>query len=431
QLLLETVPGSEVIAVGIWFLNGSRDEGPLEEGFSHFIEHMLFKGTERLTPYSIACDIDRVGGSINAFTEREVTAVHTTVPRDYFRHVFEIMCEICFASIFPEDELAKEQQVILNEISSSEDSPEENAFDIFMESLWPDHALSKKIMGTKKSIQAVKRERLVAFYRSYFVPKNCIISVAGGINADQANSFIEETLLRFAVVETSQNSEFGKKRIPPKATGFKRFVEGSWNQAQVYFGTQFAKPAKGKDYYTQLLLSTAFGESMSGRLFQEIREKQGLCYSISSYRTYYSDAGFWMIYANTLPDSVRALLEGIQQELGRLFSDPVTGKELEDAKMQIKGSLILAKQDMEVRMKRMTRQFLAMEQILTYQECFELIDSVCLDDIVQSTSQILGNPDSGLLVYGCKGLKKLAKIPFCFSGPALLESSKIQPKQSK
>lgn len=409
-MLLESVPGSDVVSVGLWFPTGSRDEDPGQEGFSHFVEHMLFKGTDRLSAFDIACDIDRVGGSINAFTEREVTSVYTSVPKEYFQHVFEIMHDICFFSVFPEEEILREQSVVLNEISASEDSPEETAFDEFLALYWQNNAIAKPIMGSRQSVKKIKRAAILEFYKKHYNIGNCIISIAGDFKIEFIVSYIEKI-----IKQTGQRSVLysaAEQRIIPEESRFTRYMEGTFSQTHVYIGSQFEKPAALKDYYSLLLFSSAFGESMSSRLFQEVREKQGLCYSISSFRNYYSDIGFWMIYANTMSENSEKLLRSIEHEIKNLALHPVSQKELDDAIMQVKGTMILSKQDMEARMKRMARQYIAMGKVLSYEDCFSIIEDISLRDIELVADAIFKTGPLSILGYGGKGLKKLSKCSF-------------------
>jgi predicted Zn-dependent peptidase len=406
ELLCEPVPGSEVTALGFWFLHGSRDETPDEQGFSHFLEHMIFKGTSRRTPREIACDVDRVGGVLNAATEKEVTSVYASVPAQYFNVVLDVICDIAFNATLPPDELEKEKLVVQNEISSIEDSPEEKGYEVFVETVWHGHPLASKIAGTAEAVRAIGRQRLNDFYRSRFVHERLVISVAGGIDASDAARMIEAKLNEYG--GRTLKPEEGD-RTPPPFYPCAMTREDDFSQAQIYYARRFPIPRRVKDYYEHLLLSTAFGESMSSRLFQNIREDEGLCYSVYSSRTYYSDCAILLLHASTLPDQVPAMLASLVREIGKLKEGALTQQEIDEARLQVKGSLVLGKQDVEVRMKRLARQYIAMRVLTSYEDSFRIIDTVTRDDISRLVGNIFTPQESALLIYGCEGLGDVEK----------------------
>ncbi len=410
-LLCEPVEGSEAVAAGFWFLHGSRDERPGEEGFSHFLEHMIFKGTGRRNAREIACDIDRVGGILNAATEKEITSIYASVPREHADVMLDVICDIAFGAVLPEGEIEKEKLVVQNEISSIEDSPEETGYELFAETIWRGHPLAARITGTAESVKAIAREKLQVFHRRRFTPDRLVVSIAGGLDADSAARAVETVMERYLGRDGAGPGTGAPpaRTVPPFAAGT-ALREDRFTQAQAFYARAFGRPGSLKDYYEHLILSTAFGESMSSRLFQNIREEQGLCYSIYSSRTYYSDCAVFMIHASTLPEQVQALLEAIDREIGRLRDDSLTQREIDDARLQVKGALVLSKQDVEVRMKRLARQYISMGEILTYEESFRLIESVTEDDVRKVTGVLFGSGGPALLVYGCPGLKKVKPV---------------------
>lgn len=403
-VICEPVNHAEAAAIGFWFLHGSRDEITKENGFSHFLEHMIFKGTGRRTPRDIACEIDRVGGSINAGTEKEVTSVFTSVPGEYLPVVLDVMCDIAFGSTLPDEEITKEKLVVQNEISSIEDSPEEMGFELFVETIWQGHPLAEKITGSLESITTVTRAKLEKFYRKHFRPSRLLVSAAGAIDPVSLCDMLEKKIAEYGM--TKENASGLPTRTPPPFCRGAHIVEDTFTQAQIFYARLLPTPAKIRDYYEQLLVSTAFGESMSSRLFQTIREEEGLCYTVYSSRAYYSDTALWMIYASTMPELLGQLLQSLARELNTLRRHPCSQKEIDEARLQIKGSLILARQDVEVRMKRLARQYIAMGSILSYEECFGIIDSITKADLDQQINQLFAD-DGGaaLLVYGAPGIK--------------------------
>jgi predicted Zn-dependent peptidase len=410
RILLEPVPATEIISVGFWFLHGSRDEAEDREGYSHFLEHMLFKGTSRRSTTQIAREIDRVGGGINAFTEKEVTCVYCTVPKEHFHLAVDILTDIVFHSTFPEHELDLEKTVVINELKSSEDTPEEKSFDLFFSGMWDGHPLSRRIIGTERSIKGITREALLNFYRRFFTAANLVVSVAGDFTE-------QEVLEEFARIECPAGADDSiKNRIKPVQQVRADFVPDKFQQAHVYLGS-YLRPARSvRDYYIQLIVSTCFGEAVSSRLFQEIREKQGLCYSIFSSRIYYSDVGLWIIYANTLPGMIPRLLDSTAAEYRRFIAAPPAQDELEESRCHIRGTLILSKQDLEVRMKRIARQYIVMRELLTYEESMSLVGSITKDEIDAELAYLDQHAAYNLLVFGCRDVVKYRKYTLSMRG---------------
>ncbi len=409
-LLCEPVEGSEVVAAGFWFLHGSRDEQPGEEGFSHFLEHMIFKGTGKRNAREIACDIDRVGGILNAATEKEITSIYASVPREHAGVMLDVICDIAFGADLPEGEIEKEKLVVQNEISSIEDSPEETGYELFVETFWRGHPLGARITGTAESVRVIAREKLEGFYGRRFVPGRLVVSVAGGLDSQTAARLVETVMGEYPGRGPGAAGAAATGRIPPAFFPGTIVKDGRFSQAQAYYARPFPRPARLKDYYEHLILSTAFGESMSSRLFQNVREEEGLCYSIYSSRSYYSDCAVFMVHASTLPGQAPALLAALDRELCRLREGSLTQQEIDDARLQVKGALVLSKQDVEVRMKRLARQFLSMGEILSYEESYRLIDSVTAADIRRLIDVLFDSAAASLLVYGCPGLKKVKPV---------------------
>jgi predicted Zn-dependent peptidase len=409
-ILLEPVPATDIISIGFWFLHGSRDEEENQLGFSHFLEHMLFKGTARRSTARIAREIDRVGGGINAFTEKEVTCIYCTVPKEHFNLAVDILSDIVFHSTMPTLELDREKTVVLNELKSGEDTPEEQSFDLFFAKLWRGHPLSRRIIGSEQSIKKISREHALSFYKKYFVAENLVIAVAGDFNE-------HEVLAVFAELPCAKGSPAPvRNRTAPVRRASNDFIPDRFQQAHIYLGSYLRAANTVRDYYIQLILSTCFGESVSSRLFQEIREKQGLCYSIFTSRLYYSDVGLWIIYASTFPKFIPQLLEQVAGEHRRLISAPPSQEEIEEAKCHIRGTLILSKQDLEVRMKRIARQFIIMKELLTYEESITLLDSIEKKDLDREIDYLAHNAEYNLLVYGCKDVVKYRKQTFPMTG---------------
>ena len=407
-LLLEPVDRTDTLCIGFWFLHGSRDEGPDQRGFSHLLEHMLFKGTARRTALSIAQEIDRVGGIINAFTEKETTCVYAIIPREHLRLAFDILSDMTVGSLLDQDELAKEKEVIINEIRSVDDSPEEKGHDRFLREMWGEHSLARKITGEVEDVQNAGREELVCFCRQWLVPANTVIAVAGNFDAQEARD------LASAVFSSSSGSGRAQ-RSAPKWQRRNAFVADRFNQVQIYAGTCYPIDHDISHYYTSLVFSTAFGESMSCRLFQKLREELALCYTVYSFRTFFSDTGMWTIYANTTPAQTPRFLAALDQELAHLLVEPLTAAEIEDAKSHLVGSMILSREDMETRMKRLVRQHLMMDRILSFEESVSALRAVTRDAVEAHAKSCLRGDAFSLLAYGSRGMARLKGFSFSFA----------------
>lgn len=408
-LLLEPVDRTDTLCIGFWFLHGSRDEGESERGYSHFLEHMLFKGTARRSALTIAQEIDRVGGIINAFTEKEVTCVYVIIPREHLALAFDILTDMTTGSLLDAVELEKEKAVIVNEIRSVDDSPEEKGHDRYLREMWGDHPLSRKITGEVKDVQGIHREPLERFYRTRLVAANTLIAVAGNCSADEVRDLANAVFPR---------SEPAAARLPRTLPMWQRrisLVPDRFNQVQIYAGTCYPIDHRVDPYYTSLVFSTAFGESMSCRLFQKLREERGLCYTVYSFRTFFSDAGMWTIYANSTPQQAAAFLAALDEELKKLLAMPLTTPEVEDARSHLIGSMILSREDMETRMKRLVRQHMMMDRVLSFDESVAALRRVGTADVEDFARRHLRHDTFSLLAYGSRGIGRIRGFDFTFA----------------
>jgi predicted Zn-dependent peptidase len=409
-LLLEPVDRTDTLCIGFWFLHGSRDESSGERGYSHFLEHMLFKGTSKRSAFAIAQEIDRVGGIINAFTEKEFTCVYAIIPKEHLRLAFDVLSDMTTGSLIESAEMEKEKTVVVNEIRSVDDSPEEKGHDRYLREMCGDHPISRKITGEVEEVQQISQADLVRFYRQRLVPQNTIFAVAGNFAPDEVRALSE------AVFPSSVSSVLPLQRSTPAWKRKVAVVPDRFNQVQVYAGTCYPLDHELSHYYTSLVFSTAFGESMSCRLFQKLREQLGLCYTVYSFRTFFSDVGMWTIYAGATPHQARALLEALDAELARLLREPLSRQEIDDAKSHLAGGMILAQEDMESRMKRLVRQFVTMGRVLEFDESLAALRAVADLDIVQLARQCLRRDAFSLLAYGTKGLNGIQSFDFTFPG---------------
>jgi predicted Zn-dependent peptidase len=408
RLILETVENTDVASIGLWQLSGSRDEKDSETGFTHFLEHMLFKGTSRRSAYRIAQEVERVGGYLNAFTEKEVTCFYCTLPGEHIDLAVDVLTDMYFSSVLDDRELQKEKAVIVNEIKTIEDNPEEKGQQIYLESLWDNHPLSRKITGEVHDVESIDRQRLAAYYRGKYGPATTVITASGKIDPED---------LRTAV-ESSFPPQDGRPAPVQRRAPAPRFlwekVPDKFEQVHLYTGTSYSSSTEIGEYYQDLVFNTLFGESMSSRLFQRLREDRGLCYSVSSFRSYFTDVSLWTIYANTIPSLLPNLVEAINEELARLHDEPPTEREIEDAKSQLKGNMILAREDMENRMKRLFRQYHLTGRAIEYDSSLDLLSRVDRRDVLSIIERRIRPQRFNLLAYGSRKLKKLPRSRYSF-----------------
>jgi predicted Zn-dependent peptidase len=408
RIILETVANTDVASIGLWQLNGSRDELPGEAGYSHFLEHMLFKGTMKRNTYQIAQAVERVGGYLNAFTEKEVTCFYCTLPGESIDLAVDVLTDMYFFSLLDEQELRKEKAVIVNEIKTIEDNPEEKGQQIYLESMWNGHPLSRKITGETDQVEGIDQPRLLDFYRGRYTPSTTVITASGKFDADRLVQGLTDAFAADGHGATAVKREQPATRLQWQA------IPDKFEQVHLFTGTSYPSSTRIDEYYHDLVFNTLFGESMSSRLFQRLREDRGLCYSVSSFRTYFTDISLWTIYANTVPRLLPDLVEAINEELARLHDQPPTEREIEDAKSQLKGNMILAREDMENRMKRLFRQYHLTGMVVEYETSLELLRGISREEVL-SIIQNRIHPDSfNLLAYGSRKLKNLPRQGFTF-----------------
>ena len=393
-LLCEPVESTETCAVGFWFPTGSRDEQRHERGLSHFLEHMLFKGTECRSALDIAVQIDRVGGNINAFTDRESTCFFCTLPAAHAGVAVDVLCDMVRSATLAEADIRKEKVVVCNEIRAADDSPEEQGYQMFLERMWGSHPLAATVAGREQDVARIDRDGLEAFYRHRYHPGNLVVTAAGNLEFDAVARIVNERL------GGGGEPVAAGKRVPPAQHRSQEYADSPFQQAQIYAATTLAPPAAPATYYALLVLSTAFGESMSSRLFQRIREDAGLCYSVETFRSHYSDVWKWGIYANALPELAPRLLAALNRELHRLADHPPSGSEVDDAISHLTGSMVFAREDMETRMKRIAGQYQLFGSVMELDQAANLLHSVTADDVAAVAARLVQPGRFNLLVYG-------------------------------
>ena len=370
------------IAIGIWMKSGSRDEAPEFNGISHFIEHMVFKGTTSRSAQQIARQVDSIGGNMDAFTGKETICFNIKVLDEHLPTAIDILSDLVLNPVFNAKDIVREKGVILEEIKMDEDNPDYLVHEIFTQNFWKDHPLGKPILGTKETVRSFKQDNLFNFYRERFAPNNMIISAAGNLNHERFVDLIQQ---RFASLSSVPNGHH-----QPAPTVTPRIItrnKKSLEQVQLCMGVP-SHPISHEKRYVSYVLNTMLGGGMSSRLFQKIREEQGLVYSIYSDLNPYRDTGCLSVYAGTSLESTHKVVESVLAEFRELKSVTVAEDELRRAKDQLKGSLMLSLESSTARMSNLARQEMYFERFFSLDETIAQIESVTAAEISEMSNQL-------------------------------------------
>lgn len=380
RIVSEHVPGVRSVSIGIWVFTGSRNEVEEINGVSHFLEHMMFKGTKNRTAQQIAEEFDSIGGHVNAFTGKEYTCYYARVLDTYKEYALEILSDMFFHSTFLQDELEREKKVILEEIKMYEDTPDSLVHDLLATALFGEHALGRPILGTEAHIKQMTRDMLIKYMEEHYIPNNIVLSIAGNID----EGFIQTIEKQFSSLDRKNHSV---ERIQPQFEFNSMIRHKDTEQAHLCLGYE-GLAAKDDSLVSLMLVNNALGRGMSSRLFQEIREKRGLAYSVFSYHSAYVDSGMLVIYAGTNKDQISELIDVIEYTLEDLVEKGLNEEELENKKRQLKGNILLSLENTNSRMTRNGRNELLLGKHRTLDEITEEIDRVTVDHINQTIKRI-------------------------------------------
>lgn len=373
-VISEEVGHVRSISVGIWVKCGSRKENTNTNGTAHFVEHMLFKGTESRSAFDIASAIDSVGGMMNAFTGKETTSFYITIPDYHLPLAIDLLADIFANSRFDQAGIGREKSVILQEIRMLEDSPDEYIHDLFEAVFWSDHPLALPILGTEERVQGFRRKSLVQFFQRHYRGANLILTAAGNLQHDVLADLAAKAFGGLGCAAVAEET------APPALRQGLTVMERDLEQVHIVIGAP-APSAVDPRRYAGLLMNAVLGGSMSSRLFQEIRENRGLAYEIQSYLIPYSDTGMLGVYVGTSREKVREVVGLIRAELRRMANELLTEKELRDVKELTKGNLLLGMESMDSRMARLARNEICYGRPVSADEAVERIDAVRADEI--------------------------------------------------
>ncbi|MFN8025206.1 MAG: pitrilysin family protein [Acidimicrobiia bacterium] len=395
RVVTESLPGLRSVAVGYWVGTGSRDEPDALAGSSHFLEHLLFKGTDRRHAADIAEAVESVGGDMNAFTGQEVTAFYMRMPDRHLATALDIMSDIVWSPALRTDEVESERQVILEEIHMRDDAPDDLVHEVFAGALFPGHPLGREIAGSDETVEAMTRDQIAEYHALHYRPGNIVVAVAGNVDHDDVVAQVEAALpngerdrpVRGRLTQEGEPESFA-------------MVDRPHEQAHVVVGMR-ALRRDDPDRYALAVLDQVLGGGMSSRLFQEVREKRGLAYSVYSYRAAFQETGALAVYAGTAPERVDETLEIVNAELDRLVADGgISDKELNSAKGHLTGSLALSLESSSSRMHRIGRSELTMGEIPSLDDVVAMVEVVTHDDVSRVIERVLAPGERTLAAVG-------------------------------
>lgn len=374
RIITEEIPHVRSVSIGLWVGAGSRDERPEINGMAHFIEHMMFKGTQSRTAKQIAEELDAVGGQLNAFTSKEYTCYYAKVLDEHLDVAIDLLADMFFNSLFQPEELEKEKNVIIEEIKMYEDAPDELVHDFFASTIWHDHALGRPIIGNIDIVRSITREQMLDFYKNFYVPGSLVIAVAGSIRHEAVVAKLAPLFSDFTGPAPARHylSPVANARILGK--------QKETEQVHLCLGTP-GLPLDHEKTYILHVLNSILGGGISSRLFQEIREERGLAYSVYSYHTSYRDAGLFSVYTGLSRENLDEVLELIAREIKNIKKQGASPEEVRRAKAQLKGSMFLGLENVSNRMSRLGKSELCLGRIILPEEAAEKIDRVTGEDV--------------------------------------------------
>jgi predicted Zn-dependent peptidase len=386
RLVTERIPTLKSVTVGIWVNAGSRDESPAQAGYSHFIEHMFFKGTALRSATDISREIDALGGEMNAFTTRETTTFYVKVLDQHLSKALDLLSDLFLRSRLAQKEIEKEKQVVIEEIRMVQDDPEDLVQELHTKLVMGRHPLSRPILGRESTIVRIDRNSLLEYIRTHYRPEDIVLAVAGNFDHDQ----LEKTIARTFGVHRRASPGAARKRWPPDLCGGVSTQQKPLEQVHLCMGLE-GVAAGHKDRYAIYALNSVLGGSVSSRLFQEVREKRGLAYSIYSFLSGYSDGGTITIYAGTRAREVERVIDLIRREIKRFAKHGIEREELKRTKEQMKGSLMLSLESSHSRMNKLAKDELIAGTHTTLEEMISEIEAVT-EQQVSRVAQHVFNP---------------------------------------
>ena len=393
-VITETMSHVRSVSVGVWIRNGSRFEDREENGLAHFMEHMVFKGTEKRSAETIAREMDSIGGMLDAFTSKEQICFNAKVLDEHLPIAFDVISDLVLHPKFDSEDVKKERQVVLEEIKMDLDNPEYLLHDIFTRGFWPEHPLGRPILGTPETVSRFSRDALRKRFRHWFAPDRLVLTAAGNVTHERIMELVEREFA--ALKPTGPFDDHGApSNHAPLHVERKRDLE----QVHVCMGVP-SYPLAHERRFAIAVLNNLLGGGMSSRLFQNIREKQGLAYAVFSELTPYSDAGMMTVYAGTAKETVGQVLDLVIKEFCDLKNEPVTEEELLRAKNHLKGSLMLSLESTSARMSNLARQELYFGHFFSLDAILESIGAVTREELQALANEFFRPEQIAVTVLG-------------------------------
>lgn len=391
-LISEEKKDVESVCMKILVKTGARNENINNNGISHFLEHMAFKGTEKRDAKKIAYDFENIGASFNAYTSKETTGYYAKVLKNYVTDSLEILVDMFENSIFLQEELEKERNVILQELAMTKDLPDDMIYEYFMETAFANQAIGRTILGPKKNIKKFQKKDFLNYINNNYLPENIVLSVCGNI------SFREITKIANDIFNKTNNGKQNPIELAKYTGGYYKKIKKDLEQFQCILGFDCCS-YNDKDFYNISVGNFIFGASVSSRLFQEIRENKGLCYSVTSYNASYSDCGAFMIYLGTDPNKINDAIDGVFSEINKFVGKGITDEELKRAKIKIKSSLLMSNESVSSITGNNANNYLKFNRIISLQELSDSVENVTKDDIIRSFRNIISSKPT-VALYG-------------------------------
>jgi predicted Zn-dependent peptidase len=393
RLITEKMPHVRSVTIGVWLLRGSRHETDDRSGIAHFVEHMLFKGTDTRTAEDIAQAIDSIGGQLDAFTAKEYASYYIKVLDEHLPLAVDLLSDIVLRPAFAAEEIEREKKVILEEIKMVEDTPDDLVHELFTQHFWEGHPLGRPILGSKETVESFTAESLLAYFHGAYVGRNMIISAAGNLDHAAVRELVEGA---FGGVKAAGDPVLATApRVVPQVITRTKELE----QSHICLGTN-SYAQDHPDRYASYILNTVLGGSMSSRLFQNVREKRGLAYAVFSGQSAYRDAGNLTIYAGCSNEAVGEVIDLCVEELRGMKAAPVGDPELRRAKDHLKGSLMLSLENTASRMSHLARQEIYFDRHFGLDETLEGIERVTADDVLRVARDLFSNGSLAATVLG-------------------------------
>ena len=390
----EEIPYLKSISLGIWVKAGSIIETKENSGVSHFIEHMLFKGTKNRSSKELAREIDNLGGILNAFTSKECTCFYVKLLDEHIDIGIEVLSDMILNSCFDKKDIEKEKSVILEELKMYEDSPDDLSYDLLLENIYKDHSLGMNILGDRNTLKNFKRENILDYYNKYYVPNNSVISICGNFNFEEIVEKIKDKFKTWEAKEASINTT--EPKFNPCIIKKNKDIK----QVNLAINLKAIPMINDREVYALSVVNNVFGGSISSRLFQKIREEKGLVYSIYSSQTLYQECGELGIFASTSNESVEEVYKLILDEIDLIRNEYISLQEIHESKEQLKGSYMLDRESTSSRMMSNGKNLLMRNKVDDEQDIIDYINNVEYQDVVEIIEKVFNKENKGVCIVG-------------------------------